>query len=106
MGNRTIGVYLEGRVKWYSARSSNRYGFIEVAGRSTDVIFRFEKGRTFVERDGEAAWSDARTMREPKAGDRIVFEIDTTMHRPRAMPWGFADDFDTLKQRLARRQVA
>ena len=85
-----------GRVKFYKARPSERYGFI-VKDEGGEVFF----GRTdgFVVEPGpfEPRWTTRRLDRDPVKGERVAFE-EVDSHNGSKARWTYENDYLSAKQ--------
>lgn len=81
-----------GIVKFFDSRKRMRYGFISVAG-SGDVFFHFKDGENIKASHNGPRFCAGKLIREPKKGDILVFERQIDSTGPKAVPWGYGEDF-------------
>lgn len=93
--------YESGVVKFFQGQAGKRFGFITPDPSSDDtreVFFHYNNGGYYV--GSGAAGGGATPLRDPKKGDRVVFERKflETMKGPSASTWYFEDQYLRKKE--------
>ena len=104
-----------GTVVFFDTRKDKLFGFL-TSKTGTRVFFHFNNGETFVEGSEQPKFSGKNYVvvgdktsyiRYPIPGDELVFNRDAVKSgiTPAASKWGFADNFDYVRQLLDKRPV-
>lgn len=83
----------------------NGYGFVRTDS-GEEIFFHITEGRDLEEGDEEPEFSERR-VRNPQEGEHLVFQVSQGFskgrQRPKACPWGYAEDYDRIKRQIAER---
>lgn len=94
-----------GIVKNYMA--DRGFGFIKMEDRK-DIFFHVKNGKnvTAGRSEPELSFRNARCAVDPKAGDRLMFELEQGQKGLTANPWCFAEDWKRVKKEIDSRPVS
>lgn len=83
------------------------FGFIKM-GDGKDIFFHVKNGKnvTAGRNEPELSWRNARCAVDPKAGDRLMFELAQGQKGLTADPWCFAEDWERAEQEIASRPAS
>jgi cold shock CspA family protein len=91
-----------GFVKFFDSRDNKRFGFITVDGGG-EIFFHFNDGRNLRPGETEPYFGEGLPSADPRKDQRVVFNRSSNKKGDKASPWGFAEDYDRAKEKIAKR---
>ena len=91
-----------GSVKFFDSRDNKRFGFLRLES-GEEIFFHFNDGENIEAGENEPLFCGGKMKREPKKGDRLVFNRNFGHKGPVAAPWGFTEDYERAKKEVSSR---